>query len=469
MEPSWQHFVLNRNRLREEEKNKNKLKAVLILSFPDDSNEARRGSCTVNSCSIRERRPAKSQLFVLLHQLETPTDTQLNNAMITAVLLPTTDWTGHPKGCECDWVSDRTFAKNKSAGQKTFLEYSQSVFKGKGRTGGGREFQVEWSLYFLFNFSPKNKKVGHKCCLDLRPALFFFSLHCSVVSLNAHGVSLVLSPQQSPTLRRGRAIRRGPGGSAAVRAASSQTSAARNDSKAFGDAGHVVQHNAQEEKQHARHEYHCAHAGPRGPFPSSSHRVTDSPVALASVQPHPHALQTHPQTQGLLLRHCHHCHPLLLAAGQKTTSQLPRQTQRPLLGDGQRQHVAAVTGEADEDGCVLRGVRDGDDSDDIRVIGELGDGQARRELSDAAAPGTTDLLLAAAHLGQTHRAARVSAVQELGPPPRAVVVKADLALQNWILGKSLHYSKAGGGSSTLPETTGQSGFPIGATIGLILR
>lgn len=206
-----------------------------------------------------------------------------------------------------------------------------------------------------------------------------------------------------------------------------------------------MQHNAQEEKKHTRHEYHCAHARPRGPFPSSSHRVTNSPVALASLQPHPHALQTHTQTQWLLLRHCHHCHPLLLAARQKATSQLPRQTQRPLLGDRQGQHVAAITGEADEDGCVLRGVRNGDDGDDVRVIGELGDGQTWRELSDAAAPGTTDLLLAAAHLGQTHRAARVSAVQELGPPPRTVVVKADLALQNGILGKSLHYLKTGRG------------------------
>lgn len=67
-----------------------KLQAVSILSFPDDSNQARRGSCTVNSC-IRERSSAKPELFVLLHQLETPTDTQLNKAMITVILLPTVD------------------------------------------------------------------------------------------------------------------------------------------------------------------------------------------------------------------------------------------------------------------------------------------------------------------------------------------------------------------------------------------
>lgn len=79
---------------------------------------------------------------------------------------------------------------------------------------------------------------------------------------------------------------------------------------------------------------------------------------------------------------------------------------------------------------MLRGVRDGDDSDDVRVVWELGDGQAWRELGDAATPGTTDLLLAAAHLGQTHRAACVSAVQEFGPPAGAVVVEADLTLQN---------------------------------------
>lgn len=86
-------------------------------------------------------------------------------------------------------------------------------------------------------------------------------------------------------------------------------------------------------------------------------------------------------------------------------------------------------------------MRDGDDSDDVWVVWEMGDGQAWWELGDAAAPGTTNLLLAAAHLGQTHRAACVSAIQEFGSSARAVVVKADLALQNGILGKGIHLGK----------------------------
>lgn len=191
-----------------------------------------------------------------------------------------------------------------------------------------------------------------------------------------------------------------------------------------------MQHDAQEEQQHARHQDHRANAGPRGALPSSSNRARDSPLALASFQPHPDTLQTHSQAQRLLLGHGDDGDPFLLAARQEAASQLARQAQRPLFGDGKRQHVAAVAGEADEDGRVLRGVRDGDDGDDVRVVRELGDGQARRELGDAATPGTADLLLAAAHLGQTHGAARVTAVQEFGPPAGAVVVKADLALQN---------------------------------------
>ncbi len=163
-----------------------------------------------------------------------------------------------------------------------------------------------------------------------------------------------------------------------------------------------MQHDAQEEEQHARHQDHRAHAGPRGALPSSSHWASDSPLPLSSLQAHPHALQPHTQAQRLLLGHGHHRHPFLLAARQEATSQLPRQAQRPLLGDGQWQHIAAVAGEADEDRRVLRGVRDGDDGDDVRVVRELGDRQARRELGDATAPGTTNLLLAAAHLGQTH-------------------------------------------------------------------
>lgn len=270
------------------------------------------------------------------------------------------------------------------------------------------------------------------------PLLLLFSLRCSAVSLDAHDVSLVPSPRQSPTLRRGRASGGIQGGVRGSPSSLPSPSAAGDDSEAFGDAGHVVQHDAQEEEQHARHQDHGAHAGPRGALPSSAHRPGDSPFPLASFQPHPHTLQSHTQPQRLLLGHGHHGHPLLLPARQEATSQLPRQAECPLLGDWQWQHVAAVAGEADENWRVLRGVRDGDDGDDVRVVRELGDGQSWWELGDAAAPGTTDLLLAAAHLGQTHRAARVAAVQEFGPPSGAVVVKADLALQDRILGKSLH-------------------------------
>lgn len=193
---------------------------------------------------------------------------------------------------------------------------------------------------------------------------------------------------------------------------------------------------AQEEEEDARHQEHRAHAGPRGALPPSSHRAADPALPLAALQPHP--VQTHGQTKGLLVGHGHHRHSLLLGAGQEATPQLARKPHRPVLGEGQRQHVAAVAGEADEDGRVLRGVRDGDDGDDVRVVRELGDGQAGGQFGDAAAPGAADLFLAAAHLGQTHRAARVTAVQELGPPPGTVVVEADLALQKRILGKSLH-------------------------------
>lgn len=199
-----------------------------------------------------------------------------------------------------------------------------------------------------------------------------------------------------------------------------------------------MQHDSQQEQQDARHQNNCANAGPCGPLPSA-HGAGNSPLALAAVQPD--ALQTHSQAQRLLLGHRHHSHALLLAAGQEAAPQVSRQAERPLLGDGQWQHVAAVAGQADEDGRVLRGVGDSDDGDDVRVVWELRDGQTGGQFGDTTAPRAADLLLGAAHLGQTDRAAGVSAVQELGPPPGAVVVKADLALQNRVLGKSLHVGK----------------------------
>lgn len=204
-----------------------------------------------------------------------------------------------------------------------------------------------------------------------------------------------------------------------------------------------MQHDAQEEQQHTSHQDHRAYARPRGALPSTSYWPSNSPFALCSIQPHPYTLQPHSQAQRLLLGHGHHSHALLLAARQEATSQLPGQAKCPLLGNRKGQHVAAVAGEADEDGCVLRGMRDGDDSDDVWVIWELGDRQARWEFGDATAPGTANLLLAAPHLGQTHRAACVTAIQEFRSPTGAVVVKADLALKYGILGKSLHVLKLG--------------------------
>lgn len=213
-------------------------------------------------------------------------------------------------------------------------------------------------------------------------------------------------------------------------------SATGDDSKTFGDAGHVVEHDTQEKEQDTGYQDHCTHPGPCGALPPSTTSSPGSPP-LCVFQ----AIETHPQ--GLQLRHGYHRHIHLLlpaATWQEPAAQFARQ-KRPLLSDGQRQHVAAIARQADEDRRVLGGVRDGDDGNDVRVIGELGDGQAGREFGDATAPGAADLFLAGPHLGQAHGAARVSAVQQLGPPPRAVVVKTDLTLQDGVLRErqSLHF------------------------------
>lgn len=77
------------------------------------------------------------------------------------------------------------------------------------------------------------------------------SLHCSVVSLDALDVSLVLPPllpyEEAGLVEE---FRRGPRQSVQPPRPSS---AAGDDSETFGDAGHVVQHDAQEEKQHTCH------------------------------------------------------------------------------------------------------------------------------------------------------------------------------------------------------------------------
>lgn len=77
---------------------------------------------------------------------------------------------------------------------------------------------------------------------------------------------------------------------------------------------------------------------------------------------------------------------------------------------------------------------DGDDGDHLGVVGQLGHRVPRRQLGDATAPGAAQVLLAGPHLLQAHGAAGVFAVQQLGPPAGAVVVEANLALQQRVLG-----------------------------------
>lgn len=238
-------------------------------------------------------------------------------------------------------------------------------------------------------------------------------------------------PQQGPFPRRG--------GAAGGWRVPPPWSATGDDGEAFGDAGHVVQDNTEEEEEHARHQDHCAHTRPRGALPTPSRH--NPPLTLAHL--HPDALQGHAQTQRLLLGEGQHRYTLLLNPRQEAAPQLARQAQAPLLSNRQRDHVATVAGETYEDGRVVGGVWDGNHGDDIRVVRELGHGPARRESGDAAAPWAADVLLAAAHLRQTDGAAGVLAVQQLGPPPGAVVVEADLALQRRVLRKSLHAVQTG--------------------------
>lgn len=170
-------------------------------------------------------------------------------------------------------------------------------------------------------------------------------------------------------------------------------SAAGYHSEALRDAGHVVEHDAEEEDQDAGHQDDGAHAGPGGALGRAA------PVRL-----------------------------LGRVAGQ----------QRALLGDGQGQHVAPVARQSDEDRRVLGGVGDGDDAQHLGVVRQLRHREARGQLGGAPAPGAAHVLLARPHLLQAHGAAGVPAVQQLGPPPGAVVVEADLALQQRVLRGRLH-------------------------------
>lgn len=169
------------------------------------------------------------------------------------------------------------------------------------------------------------------------------------------------------------------------------SSAAGDHSEALGDARHVVQHDAEEEDQNAGHQDHSAHPGPGG-------ALHHAPPVLLLLQ----HLWGSPAVQRLLFcRDGHHGDRLLLAPRQQAAAQVSRQ-QRSLLGDGQGQHVAPIAGEFDEDRGVLRGMRDGDDGKDLRVIGELRHGEARGQLGDAPAPRAPHVLLACPHLLEAH-------------------------------------------------------------------
>lgn len=121
-----------------------------------------------------------------------------------------------------------------------------------------------------------------------------------------------------------------------------------------------MEHDAQQEDQDAGHQDHSAHPRPSGAF----HRAP--PVWLLL-----RGLRGSPALQRLLLRRDgHHSDWLLLAPGQQAAAHVSGQ-QRALLGDGKGQHVAPVAGKFDEDRGVLGGVRDGDNGEDLGVVGEL--------------------------------------------------------------------------------------------------
>lgn len=205
-------------------------------------------------------------------------------------------------------------------------------------------------------------------------------------------------------------------------------SAAGYHSEALRDAGHVVEHDAEEEDQDAGHQDDGAHAGPGGALGRAA------PVRLLGRR-----LARGRGLQGLLLGRgdAHHGHRLRLGPGQQAAARVAGQ-QRALLGDGQGQHVAPVARQSDEDRRVLGGVGDGDDAQHLGVVRQLRHREARGQLGGAPAPGAAHVLLARPHLLQAHGAAGVPAVQQLGPPPGAVVVEADLALQQRVLRGRLH-------------------------------
>lgn len=223
------------------------------------------------------------------------------------------------------------------------------------------------------------------------------------------------------------------------------SSATGYHSEALRNARHVVEHNAQQEDQDAGHQDHSAHPRPGGAF----HHAPSVLLLLRRLRGIP-ALQ-----RLLLCRDGHHSDRLLLAPGQEAAAHVSGQ-QRSLLGDGQGQHVAPIAGKFDEDRGVLRGVRDGNDSKDLRVIRELWYGEARGQLGDAPAPRAPHVLLAGPHLLKAHRAAGVFAIQQLGPSPGAVIIETDLTLHQRILGERLHRGLGAGRSRPRGEDCSQS-------------
>ena len=189
-----------------------------------------------------------------------------------------------------------------------------------------------------------------------------------------------------------------------------------------------MQHDAQEEDQDAGHQNDGAHAGPGGALGRAP------PLRLLGRR-----LARGRGLQGLLLGRgdAHHGHRLRLAPGQQAAARVAGQ-QRALLGDGQGQHVAPVARESDEDRRVLGGVWDGNDPQHLGVVRQLRHREARGQPGGAPAPGAPHVLLARPHLLQAHGAAGVPAVQQLGPPPGAVVIETDLALQQRVLRERLH-------------------------------
>lgn len=72
------------------------------------------------------------------------------------------------------------------------------------------------------------------------------------------------------------------------------------------------------------------------------------------------------------------------------------------------------------------------------VVWKMGDRKSAGDLRHTTTPRTAELSLAEPHLAQTHGAAGMLAVQELGTAPLAEVVETDLALKPGVLGQGVH-------------------------------